>query len=56
LRRWVGEAEVDAGERNDRLTSGERERSEELEREKRELWARCAIGMRLAAVCGTPSP
>jgi transposase len=37
LRHWVRQAEADAGERNDRLTSGERERMKALERENREL-------------------
>ena len=37
LRHWVRQAEADAGTRNDRLTSGERERLRELEREVREL-------------------
>jgi transposase len=37
LRHWVRQAEADAGERNDRLTSSERERLRELERENREL-------------------
>src|SRR4051794_8487706 len=37
LRHWVRQAEADAGERQDRLTSSERERLKELERENREL-------------------
>jgi transposase len=37
LRLWVRQAEADAGTRNDRLTSAERERLKELEREVREL-------------------
>jgi transposase len=37
LRLWVRQAESDAGARNDRLTSAERERMKELEREVREL-------------------
>ena len=38
LRHWVRQAEADAGTRNDRLTSGERERLRELELEReREL-------------------
>jgi len=37
LRTWVRQAEADAGERADRLTSGERERLKALEREVREL-------------------
>jgi transposase len=37
LRHWVRQAEADAGTRNDRVTSGERERLRELEREVREL-------------------
>jgi transposase len=37
LRLWVRQAEADAGTRNDRLTSSERERLKELEREVREL-------------------
>ena len=37
LRLWVRQAEADAGERNDRLTSTERERMKMLEREVREL-------------------
>jgi len=37
LRHWVRQAEADAGERNDRLTTGERERMKTLEREVREL-------------------
>lgn len=37
LRTWVRQAEADAGERADRLTSGERERLRALEREVREL-------------------
>jgi transposase len=37
LRLWVRQAEADAGARNDRLTSAERERMKELEREVREL-------------------
>jgi transposase len=37
LRHWVRQAEADAGERNDRLTTSERERLKVLERENREL-------------------
>jgi transposase len=37
LRQWVRQAEADAGKRNDRLTSSERERMKALERENREL-------------------
>jgi transposase len=37
LRHWVRQAEADAGERHDRLTTSERERLRELERENREL-------------------
>ncbi len=37
LRAWVRRAEADAGQRQDRLTSGERERIKDLEREVREL-------------------
>jgi transposase len=37
LRHWVRQAEADAGERNDRVTSSERERMKALEREVREL-------------------
>ena len=37
LRLWVRQAEADAGSRNDRLTSDERERVKALEREVREL-------------------
>jgi transposase len=37
LRLWVRQAEADAGERNDRLTTTERERMKDLERENREL-------------------
>ncbi len=37
LRLWVRQAEADAGTRNDRLTSDERERMKALERENREL-------------------
>ena len=37
LRLWVRQAEADAGSRNDRLTTVERERMKELEREVREL-------------------
>jgi transposase len=37
LRHWVRQAEADAGERKDLLTSGERERLKGLERENREL-------------------
>jgi transposase len=37
LRHWVRQAEADAGERNDRLTTSERERMKALERENREL-------------------
>jgi|SRR3954462_12283166 len=37
LRGWVRQAEADAGERPDRLTTAERERLRQLERENREL-------------------
>ncbi len=37
LRLWVRQAEADSGSRNDRLTSAERERMKQLEREVREL-------------------
>jgi transposase len=37
LRLWVRQAEADAGSRNDRLTTEERERLKVLERENREL-------------------
>jgi transposase len=37
LRKWVRQAEADAGERADLLTSSERERLKALERELREL-------------------
>ena len=37
LRLWVRQAEADAGQRSDRLTTAERERLKELERENREL-------------------
>jgi transposase len=37
LRHWVRQAEADAGERKDLLSSGERERLTSLERENREL-------------------
>jgi transposase len=37
LRLWVRQAEADAGTRNDRLTSAERERLKALERENRDL-------------------
>ena len=37
LRLWVRQAEADAGSRNDRLTTEERERLKTLERENREL-------------------
>jgi len=37
LRHWVRQAEADAGERNARLTTSERERLKALERENREL-------------------
>jgi transposase len=37
LRSWVRQAEADSGKRRDRLTTEERERLGELERENREL-------------------
>jgi len=37
LRQWVRQAEADAGTRQDRLATGERERMKVLERENREL-------------------
>jgi transposase len=37
LRLWVRQAEADAGRRSDLLTTAERERLKELEREHREL-------------------
>ena len=37
LRLWVRQAEADAGTRNDRLTTEERDRLKALERENREL-------------------
>jgi transposase len=37
LRLWVRQAEADAGERGDRLTTSERDRLKQLERENREL-------------------
>ncbi len=37
LRLWVRQAEANAGARNDLLTTSERERLKELERENREL-------------------
>jgi transposase len=37
LRHWVRQADADAGTRNDRLTTSERERLKALERENREL-------------------
>lgn len=37
LRQWVRQAEADAGKRGDRLTTNERERLKQLERENREL-------------------
>lgn len=37
LRQWVRQAEADAGKRGDRLTTSERERLKQLERENREL-------------------
>jgi transposase len=37
LRLWVRQAEADAGSRNDRLTTAERERLKALEREVRDL-------------------
>jgi transposase len=37
LRHWVRQAEADAGERKDLLTTSERERLKSLEREVREL-------------------
>ncbi len=37
LRQWVRQAEADAGERSDRLTSSERDRLKGLEREVRDL-------------------
>lgn len=37
LRLWVRQAEADSGRRGDRLTTAERERLRQLERENREL-------------------
>ncbi len=37
LRLWVRQAEADAGDRSDRLTSSERERLKTLEREVKDL-------------------
>lgn len=37
LRGWVRQAELDGGQRRDLLTTSERERRKELERENREL-------------------
>ena len=37
LRGWVRQAEADGGQRRDLLTSGERDRLRQLERENREL-------------------
>ena len=37
LRLWVRQAEADAGTRRDRLTTSERDRLKQLERENREL-------------------
>jgi transposase len=37
LRKWVRQAEADAGERRDQLTTSERERLQALEREVRDL-------------------
>jgi transposase len=37
LRHWVRQAEADAGTRRDRLTTAERERLKDLEREVRDL-------------------
>lgn len=37
LRQWVRQAEADAGQRADRLTTQERERLKDLEREVRDL-------------------
>jgi len=37
LRQWVRQAEADAGQRGDRLTTSERERLKALEKENREL-------------------
>lgn len=37
LRQWVRQAEADAGTRGDRLTTSERERLKQLEKENREL-------------------
>lgn len=49
LRRWVRQAERDAGKRTG-LTTGERERLKELERENRELKRANEI-LRKAALC-----
>ena len=56
LRHWVRQAEADAGERKDRLTTGERERLKELERENvvffafvLDVYSRMIVGWQFAS-------